>query len=228
MTGRSTEFGVLLAAVASTVLATSAAQIAARQDPGYQPALYRAGALPDLPTTAVGGGDVWLDVKVDGRGDVAQITPLRATPPFTDLFSHAVSGWAFRPARDLGAPAPSHVLVAVLVRPPALTVPSTLGTPAQDIATPRTDLCLPLTTVMPAQTPLAHRSGVVLVEVNVDPQGHVSRVSIVRSAPPFDAAATDAASQWTFRPARLRDEAVPSNVYLAFGFPEIVTSPAPH
>jgi hypothetical protein len=157
-----------LLAVAATILG---GRVAARQSQPYQPAVYRAGGVPVLPTSAVGGGDVWLDVAVDGRGSVEHVTPLRATPPFTDLFVRAVSGWAFRPARDLGMAAPSHVLVAALVRPPALTVPSTLGSPAQDLASPRADLCMPVTTIMPVQTPMAHRSGVVLVEARVDAQG---------------------------------------------------------
>ena len=87
---------------------------------------------------------------------------------------------------------------------------------------------MPVTTIMPVQTPMAHRSGVVLVEARVDTQGRVTRVTVVRSAAPFDSAATDAASQWTFTPAHLRDSLIPSVVYLAFGFPELVTGPAPH
>lgn len=181
-----------------------------------------------LPATVVGGGDVWLDVTVDARGNVDKVTPLRDTPPFTDLFTRAVSGWVFRPARDLGSAAPSHVLVAALVRPPALTVPSTLGTPPQDVGVPRADLPVPVTTIMPVQTPLAHRSGVVLLEARVDARGRVTKASVIRSAPPFDSAASDAASQWTFRPAHLRDAAIPSVVYIAFGFPELVTGAAPH
>jgi hypothetical protein len=51
---------------------------------------------------------------------------------------------------------------------------------------------------------------------------------VVRSAAPFDSAAADAASQWTFTAAHMRDSAIPSIVYLAFGFPELVTGPAPH
>jgi TonB family protein len=218
----------LLAVAAIALAGRVAARQAQPQTQAYEPAVYRAGGLPVLPTSAVGGGDVWLDVTVDARGSVAKVTPLRSTPPFTDLFAQAVRGWAFRPARDLGMAAPSHVLVAALVRPPALTVPSTLGSPAQDLASPRADLCMPVTTIMPVQTPMAQRSGVVLVEARVDTQGRVTRVAVVRSAAPFDTAATDAASKWTFTPAHLRDALIPSVVYLAFGFPELVTGPAPH
>jgi hypothetical protein len=53
----------------------------------------------------------------------------------------------------------------------------------------------------------------------------VTAAQVVRPAPPFDRAATDAAWQWTFRPARLRGTPVPAFAYLAFGFPELVTVP---
>jgi len=190
----------------------------------FEPALYRAGSLPILPTTAVGGGEVLLDAAVDAAGGVTSVTLLRETPPFGEMFADAVRGWTFRSAKDLGLPAPTHVLVAALVRPPALMIPSTHGEPSRDLKAPRAELPLPLTTAPPTQNPLAHRSGVVLVEVRIDASGKVTRASVVRSAPPFDAAAAEAAWLWTFRPARLRGSAVATVAYIAFGFPEIVTS----
>jgi len=204
--------------------ALAAASLTARsQDVNFQPATYRIGAVPMLPTTAVGGGEVLLDAAVDARGEVTAVTSLRVTPPFADLFAEAVRGWNFRPARDLNLPAPSHVMVAVLVRPPALHLPSTLGEPARDVEVPRPDLPVPITLVSPAQPPHALRSGVVLIEARIDTAGHVTRVRVMQSAPPFDSAAQDAAWKWTFRAARLRGTLFPSVAYLAFGFPEIVT-----
>jgi hypothetical protein len=102
----------------AAVVAAIVAHLAA-QDVIFEPPIYRSGALPILPVTAVGGGEVLLDVTVSARGIVTAVTPLRATAPFTELFAEAVGGWTFRPAKDLGLPSPSHVMVAVLVRPPA-------------------------------------------------------------------------------------------------------------
>lgn len=196
------------------------------QDVKFEAAVYRTGPLPALPiTTAVGGGEVLLDASVSSRGSVTAVTPLRATPPFTDLFAGAVRGWTFRPARDLEMPAASHVMVAIVVRPPALTVPSTFGVAARDVSVPRADLPVPVTVIPPAQPPHALRSGVVLVEVHVDTGGRVTAVRTARSAPPFDAPAQEAAWQWKFRAARLRGTPVPSIAYIVFGFPEIVTRP---
>ena len=189
----------------------------------FQPATYRIGGVPVLPTITVGGGEVLLDTAVDARGEVTSVTPLRVTPPFADLFAEAVRGWNFHPARDLDLPAPSHVMVAVLVRPPALNAASTLGEPARDVAMPRPDLPVPITLVPPLHPPNALRSGVVLIEARIDTAGRVTRVRVMQSAPPFDNAAQDAAWKWTFRAARLRGTPIESVAYLAFGFPEIVT-----
>jgi TonB family protein len=197
--------------------------VVAAQEVNFQPAVYRIGALPVMPTTAVGGGEVVLDASVDARGNVTAVTQLRITPPFADLFTDAVRGWAFRPARDLDLPAPSHVLVAVLVRPPALTIPSTFGEPPRDAAVARPDVPVPISMITPAQPPHAQRSGVVLVEVRIDTGGKVTRVRVLHSAPPYDGAAQDAAEKWTFRAARMRGTPITSIGYLVFGFPEIVT-----
>jgi TonB family protein len=196
--------------------------VAAAQEADFQPAIYRTGALPVLPTMAVGGGEVLLDASVDARGTVTTVTELRVTPPFADLFADAVRGWLFRPARDLNLPAPSHVMVAVLVRPPALTVPSTLGESPRDVAVARPDIPVPITMAVPAQPPHAQRSGVVLIEVRIDEGGRVTRANVLHSAPPYDGAAQDAAGKWTFRAARLRGTPIESIAYLVFGFPEIV------
>ena len=68
--------------VAGVGLCLLAAALAVGQDTAFVPAQYRAGTLPVLPTTAVGGGEVLLDAAVDVRGNVTGVTPQRATPPF--------------------------------------------------------------------------------------------------------------------------------------------------
>ena len=207
---------------ASVLLAAVCVGVAA-QDVDFQPAIYRTGSVAALPISAVGGGEVLLDASVDARGLVTAVTELRVTPPYAQVFADAVGGWLFRPALDLGLPAPSHVMVAVLVRPPALVVPSTLGEPPRDVAVPRPDIPVPISMVAPAQPPHALRSGVVLIEVRVDTGGRVTRVHVLHSAPPYDSAAQNAAGQWTFRAARLRGTPIASVAYIVFGFPEIVT-----
>jgi TonB family protein len=59
---------------------------------------------------------------------------------------------------------------------------------------------------------------VVLVEVFVGPDGRILQMQVVSGASDFDQASLDAASRWSFRPARWHDRTVPAYVYLVFGF----------
>jgi TonB family protein len=209
------------------IAACAAGAVLSAQD-AFAPARYQAGTVPALPVTALSGGEVLVEISVGSNGRVTAVTPLRATPPFTDLVLAAVRGWQFLPAsEDAGAtPVPLTVLVAAVYRPPALR-PPTLGEAPKDIASGSAGTAFPLTMPVPPFPPLARSSGVVLLEVRVDRNGAVADATVIRSAPAFDAAAQAAARQWTFRPARVRGRPVSTYVYLVFGFPIPVTPP-PH
>jgi TonB family protein len=187
------------------------------------PARYQTGSLPPLAPMAVGGGQVFLEVSIDRGGHVAAVTPLRTTPPFTELMIDAVRDWMFQPADEDG-PIESTVFVAAVYRAPAFEAP-TLGELPKDIAAPSSGAPFPIVTIAPRYPPRARTGGVVLVETTVDREGSVSDVRVVRSAPPFDAAAAAAARQWRFRAALLRGTPVGSIVYIVFGFPAPVTLP---
>jgi TonB family protein len=196
---------------------------------GYAPARYRGGAVPSIPvgSTAVGGGEVLLELDVSREGRVARVRTLRTTPSFTEQMMEAVRSWRFNPADvpvDPGSPnrrdrrpVDSKVLLAGVFRPPALLGP-TLGEPIENVAGASAEVALPTETVMPPLPPTAFSAGVVLVEVQLDATGAVAAASVVSSAPAFDSAALDAARQWKFRPARRSGAPVPAFVYIMFGF----------
>jgi TonB family protein len=198
-------------------IAFPAAVLSSAQDAA--PAVtYRNGALPALPLLAVGGGEVFLDVAVAPDGHVGTVTVLRATPPFTDLVAAAVRRWTFSDG------VAGNLLVAALIRPPALHGP-TLGEQPHDVGSGSGRTPLPVATVTPSISPFAHSSGVVLVEARVDRGGAVTDVIVLQSAPPFDEAACAAVRLWTFRPARIGGAAVSSVAYVLLGFPVAVSSP---
>lgn len=201
----------------------------------FSPARYSAGAIPALPAIALGGGQVFVELTVNRDGRVTALTPLRTTPPFTDLVVDAVRDWQFRPAEGDIVPEPgrtgepplrtavaSAVLVAAVFRPPTLDAP-TFGEAPRDIAPASDETAFPRTTVVPPFPPSAFSSSVVLLEARVDRQGAVADATVIRSAPPFDAAAQAAVRQWSFRPARVRGVSVSTFVDIVFGFPVPVT-----
>jgi TonB family protein len=195
----------------------------------FSPARYRTGAVPAVPALVVGGGQVILELAIDRDGRVTVVTPLRTTPPFTNLLTDAVRDWHFSPAREdvrqnstradeLQTSVESKVLVAAVYRPPAMNAP-TLGELPKNIASPSTDVAFPLTIAAPLFPPSARASGVVLLETRVNRDGSVGESTVVRSAPPFDDAARAALRKWKFRPAHVRGVPVSTFVYLLFGFP---------
>ena len=212
---------------------TMGAVVALTAQDVFTPARYLAGPLPTVPIQAVGGGEVFLEVALSENGRVSRVTPLRITPPFVDPLLVVIQQWQFRPAEEedsasrnpkLRQPVESKVLVAGLFRPPALDTP-TLGTLPIDVAPGSDEIPHPTKTVAPPYPPAALFSGIVLVEVEIAPTGMVAKTTVVRSAPPFDTPAVDAARQWTFRPVRRQGRPVAGVAYVVFGFQQPVTAP---
>jgi len=54
--------------------------------------------------------------------------------------------------------------------------------------------------VYPALALAAHATATVLLEAEVDPLGHVTRVSVTHGHPLFDAAAIEAVERWRYQP----------------------------
>jgi len=180
-----------------------------------------------MPPLATGGGDVMLSVAVSSAGAVGAIDVLRSTPPFTDTVVGAVRTWKFSPALDPGRkPMDTRVLVDAVIGAPSLNVP-TVGTPPKDVSPADTRVPFPAATSAPVYPVNARSEGTVLVETRVDPSGQVVGVTAVRSAPPFDTAAMDAARAWKFRPAEGPAAPPSTYAYLLFVFRQpIVGGPA--
>jgi TonB family protein len=202
------------------VLAMAAGMRAQQRDP--VPARFVDGSIPQTsPNTspnAASGGDVVLSVAVSEAGAVGQIDVLRTTPPYTDIVIEAVKTWRFTPALDAKQkPMATRVLVDAVFGPPSIMVP-TVGTPPKDVTTGDTRVPFPAQTNMPLYPVNARAQGTVLVETSVERSGRVSAATAVRSAPPFDGPAIQAARSWTFRPATGADLPPATYAYLLFVF----------
>jgi TonB family protein len=150
---------------------------------------------------------------------------LRSTPPFTDVVVSAVRTWKFSPALDgVRKPMDTRILIDAVIGAPSLNVP-TVGTPPKDVSPADSRVPFPSRTSAPAYPVNVRSEGSVLVETRVDPAGRVVGVTAVRSAPPFDTAAMDAARAWTFRPAQGAAAPPSTLAYLLFVFRQPVMSP---
>jgi TonB family protein len=197
----------------------------------YRPARYLGGGPPGLAPMAVGGGEVVLEVSVASTGRVENIKPIRTTPPFTQMLVERVRGWRFAPATEDplgpdGKPAgrravASKVLVAALFRAPTLLTPTQGETPAT-VSAASNDVVYPSQMIEPPFPPDARFGGVVMIEARIGPTGIINEARVIASSPPFDEPAMQAARQWRFYPAQIKDNA-DSFAYLVFGFPQPVT-----
>jgi len=210
--------------------------VGAQREEAYTPARLRDGKVPPIPVTAVGGGEVRVELDVSDDGRVTRATPLRTTPPFTDFVTAAVRDWKFFPAREVvngdaaraggsiaRAAVQSTVLVVALFRPPTMNTP-TLGETPKDLASGSDTSPFPTATTMPPYPPTAFGGGVVLLEVHVSAIGSVEDVGVIASAPPFDEPARDTVRKWHFRPAKVQGVPVKALVYVIAGFRAPVTS----
>jgi TonB family protein len=179
-------------------------------------ARFKDGALPEAPAHNVGGGEVLLEVAVEGGGRVTAVRTLRDTPPYTDAMRRAVAAWTFEPARDAQGARPSLVLVAGSFRPPTAAGPAA-GQPPADVAAPSPGAPFPVTTVPALYPPQARADAQVLVELTVGADGTPS-AQVARGAAGFHEAALQAARQWRFR-------AGPGRAYVVFGFRQPVVVP---
>ena len=200
------------------------------QEQGYLPAQLQSGKAPPIPVTAVGGGEVLVELDVSAEGSVTRATPLRTTPPFTDLVLAAVRDWRFFPARDVvdaeraraGQPTsrvavPSKVLVAAIFRPPSIMTP-TVGEAPKDLTNGSNEVPWPEDMISPLYPPRAMGGGTVLLEVHVSATGSVEDVGVIATTPPFDEPAKDAIRKWHFRPAQIHKTPVRSLVYVICAF----------
>jgi TonB family protein len=207
-------------------LAIAAARVATGQaDP--LAARLQSGGLPIVPVQAVAAGEVLLSVNVSPTGSVGAIDVVRTTPPFTDAVVAAVRSWRFAPAEDEQRKrVASRVLVGAMFSSPSLRVP-TVGVPPKDVAPAATALPMPLTTPIPQYPPNARTAGTVMIETLVAPSGRVVAVTAIRSNPPFDEPAMEAARGWVFRPPQ--GPGLPPNTYayLIFAFRQPVIGPSP-
>lgn len=217
--------GVLLLALSAG--GRHAALVAA---PAFHPAKLRDGGLPPLPPpTVVGGGEVMIELDVTSAGVVRSARTLRTTPPYTAALIDATKTWRFTPAEvenENPTPAPgeprwkavdSTVLVAAVIRAPALIGPS-LGETPRDVGSESDTTPFPFSTTTPLFPPLARDAGIVMIETTIDVRGDPTLNRVVRSSASFDEAALTALRVWRFRPARILGSTTPTLAYVIVGF----------
>lgn len=79
--------------------------------------------MPAYPASALNGGVVLLEARIDPTGAVADVAVIRSAPPFDDAAQKAARQWTFRPSRVRGVSVSTFVYIAFGFPVPIGTAP---------------------------------------------------------------------------------------------------------
>jgi outer membrane biosynthesis protein TonB len=186
------------------------------------PDLLSASDIP-YPATTVAAGVVSLAVNLDATGQIINIQTLRDIPTVTSQATLALQNWSYAPATSNGKHVPSTLIVHIVFDPPFLDSnniplgPPESFQPPNPKATPYTPPQLFTATFTPYPANELS-SGAVVLDVAVNSQGGVGKITTVRDVPTLTAAAVAALQHWTFNAAIYGNTPIASKVIVAMVF----------
>ncbi len=186
------------------------------------PDLLGASGIP-YPATTVAAGVVSLAVNMDATGQVINIQTLRDIPTLTTQATLALQNWTYSPATLNGKHVPSTLIVHIVFDPAFLDSnniplgPPESFQPPNPKATPYTppQLFTATFTQYPAN---GLSSGAVVLDVAINNQGSILKITPVRDVPTLTAAAAAAVQHWRFGAAIYGNTPIASKVIVAMVF----------
>jgi len=179
-----------------------------------------AGDIP-YPYNNIASGLVTLSLNLDQTGAVQSSQVLRNIGGLTSGAANAASNWSFSPALLKGSPTASTINVEVVFNPGnPVFQPLQVSSP-QAPASPVPSGYVPpdVTAASFAAYPInSIGSGAVVLDVHLDNQGNVKKISPIRQIPSLTAPAIAAVKTWTFQPASYLGAPVGSHLVVAIVF----------
>ena len=80
--------------------------------------------MPPFPPSALSGGVVLLEARIDRNGAVADVTVIHSAPSFDDAAQRAARQWRFRPGRVRGTPVSTVVYILFGFAIPVTSAPT--------------------------------------------------------------------------------------------------------
>jgi TonB family protein len=174
------------------------------------------------PMNSRAPGFVTLDVGVSLSGAAQNVTVIRDVPPLTAAAQSGINGWQFTPATADGQAVPGVVRVNVAFNPfnpsgvglPGESLQPSTGTAGDDFQPAKA-----LKANYADYPPNTVASGTIVMQVHVESDGKIHRVSVISGKiGGLVGAATKAVKTWSFAPALYKGQAVASDVVVAFVF----------
>lgn len=199
------------------------------QAPFQSPKLISATDVP-FPVNSIASGIVIVDVSLDSKGEITDVSVPRPIASLTSAAISAVRAWKFSSATFDSTAKASVLRVAFAFRPRTIIAapPSFDPLVQPEGSTPENKLGYFPPGIQIAGYPSypidAAYVGTVVVQARVNAEGKATDVKVVRAFNPFTRFALDEVKNWRFQPATLDGMPVPANVVIAFVYsPPIVT-----
>jgi TonB family protein len=158
------------------------------------------GALP--PAQALQGGEVVLDARVSGDGQVEDIRVVRGSSPFVEKALSAVHTWSFEPSQSAGS-LQGRIGIVFQFAPPGV-LPAGPKTRRYDApgAEANERAALPLATTEPEIVVGHQAEASVILAVQIDVNGQATDVNVVQDPESLASSVVKAIRQWEFTPGK--------------------------
>jgi hypothetical protein len=173
------------------------------------------------PINNIASGLVTVSLNLSARGEARNVHIVRDIPGLTAGVTNAVNSWTFTPAKLDGIAVPSTLNVHVVFNP---------GTPQNQ------QLQLPPSAPLPSLNPAGYlpptlsqvsyavyppnsiAQGAVVLDVLIDKDSQIKKVTTIRDVPSLTQAAVAAVKTWSINPANLNDKKLDAKLVVAFVF----------
>jgi TonB family protein len=215
MRGNATRFFVCLAVAVFSNVASQVATSAVE----YIPPTLQTATESLFPANSIASGPVHLVGQVDRKGKVTDVKVLRSIGSLDEASIHAAKLWRFVPAKLNGQPQASFFSISFNYYVLEMTSEAKVSPFSPDTSSPVSYIPpIPASTRQPfcPENSVAMGSVIVLVDVEVD--GKVSKVKILKSLTSLDETCVQAARQWRYEPAKLNGEPIKAKAAICFNF----------
>ena len=155
---------------------------------------------------------------------MSRVTVVNSIPSLDEPSTAAAKKWEFEPARKAGKPIPSRASISFIYD--RVFTPSAFSPIKVSSAAVSGDYTPPIPTVSRrGEYPFnSIGRGTVVVVAEVEADGQVSSVRVIRSVPSLDAPSTRAAKQWVFEPAKYKGQPIRSKASIGFVYEPVSLS----
>lgn len=173
------------------------------------------------PINNTASGLVSVSLNLSASGQIQNVLIVRDIPGLTAGVTSAVNTWTFTPAKLDGIAVPSTLNVHVVFNPGTPQNQQLQLPPGTPVSAPDPPGYLPPTLSQVSYAvypPNSIAQGAVVLDVLIDKDSQVKKVTTIRDVPSLTQAAVTAGKTWSINPAKLNNKKLDAKLVVAFVF----------